>query len=375
VFALKQQNLDVLKEKADGVSTPSSGMYTQYMSVEEVRALVAPPVGVVEVVKKWVEEETGYTPTLTSSRDFLTLYIPRTTAERLLHVTFQPFTHPSLPTHRPLYRALDHYTVPAHIAPYLDFIGGVNRFPRPRDVRESEGVVDVRGRMSSMSGLRGMSGMSGMSGDVTSPVIVKVYPSDATMRVYLQPRCLDGSVTNDAVHLCSDRYPPANVTDILIHIAYGTVITTDGRNLRTLPITEFDCRACAQWGGLKGTCDAYNDTAAIFCLSPLVSGLPNYVQLSVTAATRFEESSRNGSVSAFSLYGGPPLFLGQFMSPLVLKKRYGVPEALIGTNPNNTMAVAEFLDQFYSNTDLDNFMASQGLPTASQLVTVYGPNN
>lgn len=61
--------------------------------------------------------------------------------------------------------------------------------------------------------------------------------------------------------------------------------------------------------------------------------------------------------------------------PDVLRKRYNVTD-LVGSNPNNSMATAQFLGQYYSAADLKEFMNhfGKGFPHLKEVAKVVGPN-
>ena len=141
-FALKQRNLDSLEKLFWRVSNPSSAQYGQHLSLEELTDLISPSTLTLNVIDFWLAEN-GITEDLCKSiqtKDFLECNVTRETAERMLPgAMFFRFSHPRL--HEPVIRSAIHYSVPSKVAPHLDFIGGVLRFPaidwaRPKVERE-----------------------------------------------------------------------------------------------------------------------------------------------------------------------------------------------------------------------------------------------
>jgi len=62
------------------------------------------------------------------------------------------------------------------------------------------------------------------------------------------------------------------------------------------------------------------------------------------------------------------------VTPQVLMQRYEIPLAKsIGSNPQNSQSVAEFLDQYYSPQDLQAFFTAMSVLPAP--VSVVGPND
>lgn len=62
------------------------------------------------------------------------------------------------------------------------------------------------------------------------------------------------------------------------------------------------------------------------------------------------------------------------VTPAYLRNLYAVPKDLIGSNPNNHQAVAAFLNEHYSNDDLDIFYKTFHIVPRKQ-VKVIGPND
>ncbi|XP_022528244.2 tripeptidyl-peptidase 1 [Astyanax mexicanus] len=125
-FALKQQNIERLKEQLELVSDPDSQQYGKFLSLEEVSSLVGPSPLTEKVVQNWLQSH-GVTSCLTVlTRDFLQCSMSVQVAESLL---------PGAEFHRyrrddqTLVRSSAHYSVHDDVTEHLDFVGGVLRFP------------------------------------------------------------------------------------------------------------------------------------------------------------------------------------------------------------------------------------------------------
>jgi len=62
------------------------------------------------------------------------------------------------------------------------------------------------------------------------------------------------------------------------------------------------------------------------------------------------------------------------VTPPVIKKFFGIPDNLVGTQSNNSQAVAQFLGQYYDPTDLAKFQSTYNLQ-AQPVSNVVGPND
>ena len=145
-FALKQSNLESLERYFWEVSDPRSSEYGNHFSLSNLARLIAPSQATVEAVKVWLAKygvsESDCSTILTE--DFMTCRMLCKSAEAVLvGAKFYRFKHSKLS--RPVVRSVQHYSVPASVAPHLDFVGGVLHFPAvngPSSPRLAEDVKD-----------------------------------------------------------------------------------------------------------------------------------------------------------------------------------------------------------------------------------------
>lgn len=145
-FALKQSNLESLERYFWDVSDPRSSAYGNHFSLYSLTQLIAPSQATLEAIKVWLEKH-GVFPSDCSTivtNDFMTCRMPCESAEAMLvGAKFYRFKHSKLST--PVIRSAQHYSVPASVAPHLDFVGGVLHFPAvngPSSPRLAEDVKD-----------------------------------------------------------------------------------------------------------------------------------------------------------------------------------------------------------------------------------------
>jgi len=114
------------------VSYPDSPLYGHYLTLAQIRDLVAPQDEVVELVKGWITQFSPLELTTTYTRDYITAKVPVRVAEEMLQVDYLQFQHKN---GAKLIRTLEAYSVPSHIHKHLDLIGGTIRFPRIKSLK------------------------------------------------------------------------------------------------------------------------------------------------------------------------------------------------------------------------------------------------
>jgi len=132
VFALKQRNPKLLEDTLYKVSDPSSPTYGQHLSLSAVRDLVAPTDDTVRSVWLWLRANDISECEEVETKDFWICEMNVEKAEKLLPglkmMRFES-TSGSSSSSSSVLRSLTPYQVPSLVAPHLDFVGGVHRFP------------------------------------------------------------------------------------------------------------------------------------------------------------------------------------------------------------------------------------------------------
>jgi len=141
-FALKQRNLESLERFFWKVSDPRSAEYGNHLSLSNLTRLIAPSEATISAVQTWLGQHGVYPSDCSSifTKDFMTCRLSCESAEAMLRgAKFYRFKHSKLS--RPFVRSIQLYSVPVSIAPHVDFVGGVLRFPAvngPSSPRVSE---------------------------------------------------------------------------------------------------------------------------------------------------------------------------------------------------------------------------------------------
>lgn len=129
-FAVKHSNVDKLLEAFWDVSSPDSAKYGKFLSQDDLIALVRPSEQATTGVGDWLRSagvDLARSCSWTRGREFLSCTLTCDKASSLLDVQWYRFKHSQLKS--PVLRAGQHYSVPSAVAKYLDFVGGVHRFP------------------------------------------------------------------------------------------------------------------------------------------------------------------------------------------------------------------------------------------------------
>lgn len=141
-FGLKQQNLDVLDSKFWAVSDPKSPEYQNFMSIEEISAIVAPKAEDVKIVKTWLllhgVKEADIKPL---AGDALEVTTTVKVAENLFETHFYQFVNNE--SKKSVVRQFGSFSVPSAVLARVDLIDGVSQFPPPMNGRMGHPAKDA----------------------------------------------------------------------------------------------------------------------------------------------------------------------------------------------------------------------------------------
>ncbi|KAF8531378.1 subtilisin-like protein [Gautieria morchelliformis] len=125
-IALVSNNLAGLEAALYDVSTPSSSLYGQHLSKEEVEAFVAPSSATATAVNEWLSSNGLTASPVSPAGDMLSFSLPVSKANELLAADFAIFTHQA--TGEQTIRTLS-YSVPAALANHIEFVHPTTAFP------------------------------------------------------------------------------------------------------------------------------------------------------------------------------------------------------------------------------------------------------
>eukprot|EP01127_Copromyxa_protea_P003473 TRINITY_DN1328_c0_g2_i3.p1 TRINITY_DN1328_c0_g2~~TRINITY_DN1328_c0_g2_i3.p1 ORF type:complete len:593 (-),score=167.96 TRINITY_DN1328_c0_g2_i3:35-1813(-) len=128
MVALEQHNLEELESLFWDVANPESANYRNFMSIEDITSLVAPPVKVQKKIMRWLVDNGA--EQLENHGD--TIYAKSTVAvaSKLFNTEFSVFEH--VETGKRIVRQFGEFSVPHHFAKHIHFVSGLSEFPTPR---------------------------------------------------------------------------------------------------------------------------------------------------------------------------------------------------------------------------------------------------
>jgi len=346
-FAIKQRNLDTLRLIAESVSDPKSREYRKFLSRDRLINLIAPSDSTIDTLSSWMiahsvpEDKIELNP----SKDFIILrQIDVSVAASLLSCKFKSYIHTS---GRFTQACIDDYQIPSDISSMIDFIGGVRYFPKMKY------SLPLAPRASP-----------------NAPYIVKASPGDENFGLFILPMCPSGGPATSMTFECSGGTKISSV-QVTARQYYSPQI-------KTMPIETLACGNCSSWpSALQQECQQTNSQfslpdSSIYCQTLPITEmkLKNYVNVSVSVLVTYSSGFNSDS------YHYPnPFFLGQFVTPQLLKEYYDIAiHRAISTNIRNSQSVAEFLGQNYAPSDLLQFF-NQANVLAPGKVELVGPND
>eukprot|EP01133_Synstelium_polycarpum_P006767 gene6767-7866_t len=347
-FALKLREIDELERMLnEEIANPDSNSYRNYLSRDQVSKMVSPlPEDVNRLVKYLVNNVDA---TIEKSLDdFVVASMDARMASKMLETSLDRFEHVN--SGKQFVRTLGPYSLPSEIADIVDFVGGTVRFPNTPKNKVASPVSVAAGS--------------------NAPSVVRVYAGDTSIALLSLLRCSDGSTATSTSSMCSSN----PITSI--------GLTLNSSPFATAAIGSLTCQSCGQFANplINTLCTNFNGNngglpaSTVYCVSQEIGGLANFAQLNMTVTTNYQSGA--SSPASFST------LLSPFLTPQVIQERYNMPMLETSYAPNNlsnslsTQSVAEFLGQFYSTADLEQFFTMVGLdPRLSSRVQVIGPNN
>ncbi|OSC98853.1 family S53 protease [Trametes coccinea BRFM310] len=127
-LALVRGNMSGLETVLMDVSTPSSPLYGQHLTKEEVEAFMAPKPESVAAVNAWLKENNIAAKQRTPAGDWLGFSLPVSQASELLNAEFSVFNHTATGTTS--IRTLA-YSIPSDLQGHIDLIHPTTSFAQP----------------------------------------------------------------------------------------------------------------------------------------------------------------------------------------------------------------------------------------------------
>eukprot|EP01084_Bolivina_argentea_P261446 441808_1 len=142
LFALKQQNVNVLINTLLNVSNPLHSKYGQYLSNTDIHEMIKPSHSTINVIQQWLlsfDIEQHNINNKTINGDFLTALTTVETAQNILNCTYYNYYNIKIGTQYIISRLDTHcnYDIPSYISHHLDFISPTKRFPAIKNINHS----------------------------------------------------------------------------------------------------------------------------------------------------------------------------------------------------------------------------------------------
>lgn len=127
IIALKQRNTDKLARMFESRTNPESPEYGQWLSIEQLTAIVEPSQETIDTVSKWLSTHGARKMALDRNRDHIAFDATLSSLRKMFEVEFAAYTHRK--TGRMHVTAVGTPSVPGFVAAHMDFAVGFTGFP------------------------------------------------------------------------------------------------------------------------------------------------------------------------------------------------------------------------------------------------------
>ncbi|KAJ6630336.1 subtilisin-like protein [Mycena sp. CBHHK59/15] len=125
---LVQNDLAGLESALNAASFPSSPLYGQWLTKEEVESFARPTDATTAAVTQWLAENGLESTTITPAGDWISFSVPVSKANQMLKADFSVFTH--LGSGKQSIRTLE-YSLPAELKTHINLVSPTTSFSRP----------------------------------------------------------------------------------------------------------------------------------------------------------------------------------------------------------------------------------------------------
>lgn len=390
------------------VSDPTNPEYGKYLTTYQIGAMVAPSAERIERIYNWLSTVgvARSAATLSLHKDMMTVSLTVAQAEELLKAEF--YTFKSQVSSKLVARAAA-YHVPIALENDIDFVGGVIRFPQPKDrniasviqraqteetfatmdadlrmasaVARANAAAQVSSQSSSQSG-SSQSGSSQAAPSGTAPIITYTHIGDREFTLFFLPLCggskfpatsfsAGGSGLNcgsfsHALNIA--RLSPEKVNSFSEFSANFLLSNaTAWRDVYCGTADKFAKYPTAKLA-MNGVLNKNNfPSSAIFC--SIHHKVENFETLNL------ELTISGGAGNAVTgVAKVPSMTPAPYVTPHSLKAFYQLDQSITNTQSNNSQSVSEFLGQYYSAKDLSSFFSLMGMKDYP-VAKVLGPND
>ncbi|KAJ7432130.1 family S53 protease [Mycena galericulata] len=234
-LALTSKDAPGLESAIVDVSTPSSSNYGKHLTQDEVNAFLGPSPEGLAAVSDWLSANNISGASAAPAGDWLSISVPVSMANTLFSAKYETFRH--LETGTEYARTLA-YSVPSHVANYIDHVHPTTTFDAPRFAQPVLSVPETRRSSSSSSGTSSNPCLSGNNKAVTPGCLQHLYDIPSTAATSKNNSIVVIGLNNQAAQradlktFLTNLRPdmPANTTFTLETIDGGTDVQCLGCN-------------------------------------------------------------------------------------------------------------------------------------------------
>lgn len=379
-FALKSRDAAALQSHMEAVSDPFSPRYGMYLTQQQItRHAAAPPEAVATIVSFLLQHvgQQGARTWMNVHRDILHAEVPASSSQALFGVTMHHFASAADPAGVSYLRALEHYSVPAEVGAFIDFVGGLNRLP---DLTRPGVASALTHHGASASAARRSAAAPSALPTGNSAQTLQSF-GGASQTVFVMPRCASGKPFTTWNSGCASG-SNGTVGSLKVTVVPDDATLAGTKATFTAAQAAPHCQACSKYEGqpdfgnsLYQICNATgrsyglsNSDAVVWCALPVDDCVVAAKSTVTTDVTFASGAAASGPGAALSVFVEP------LVTPSFIRNLYQVGSAGTGTTSHaGSQSVAEFLKQYYSPTDLEAYKSHFGLSTTP--VTVVGTNN
>ncbi|KAL9646841.1 hypothetical protein ABK040_013702 [Willaertia magna] len=130
-IALKQKNINKLKEKFETVSDPFHEDYTNYLTMKEIKNLIEPTKETIQTVLTWLKNYNDISvEKISKHNDFIVVKSTIETINQLFNIKLVPFIHQNNVLYGVVFRSESaSYSLPDYLVHHIDFVSDLVKFP------------------------------------------------------------------------------------------------------------------------------------------------------------------------------------------------------------------------------------------------------
>mmetsp|Transcript_5879 Transcript_5879/g.8066 ORF Transcript_5879/g.8066 Transcript_5879/m.8066 type:complete len:871 (-) Transcript_5879:124-2736(-) len=326
---------DQLDDLLVKVSNPHSSEYGKYLNADDISKISSPDEEMIGKLLQWLEQSEG-TILINKSKDMVNLKGTINRLEKLFSTNLEWHAHSNALVPEKYLRATQNISVPEDLQDIISFIS-IN----------SPIITKQRKRYSPQSGAT-------KHHTIFSEFATELTPAPGNLLVSGRE---NSAILGFSLYCWSEEKKSPLCDANLLPSFLVAQVTQEDTSFPAMHFqVPFDSLTCVNISAhQEEPCDPLNKTATSCTCGFLVGPLPKYSQLSFSVG-----AVGTSAIEPTPIASSPsPVELLDIVTPTLLRDIYNIPELTL--KHGATVAVAEFLDQFYNNDDLKKFFHLTGL--------------